>query len=223
MQNPAVLEWLNLHAATGLQIPFIGYAVMDFIVGGVQMPANRGKHDKSGNGCLRSATGSRTGPSSRSSWATPVLLGEIWPRFWPTLRCCSRHKWPRHGAADPQPWRSGHRRPDYSGPSRGREPVRPAGAEWLTPDQQQRFRELNRRWAGVFAAHEDFVRPTLFSITSLQERLPLAAKRYRPLPPSLFPELRPLLQEMLESGVIAESASPWAAPVVLVSPTLCLG
>ncbi|KAJ8339347.1 hypothetical protein SKAU_G00361330 [Synaphobranchus kaupii] len=29
LQNPAVLEWLNLRGANGLQIPFIGYAVMD--------------------------------------------------------------------------------------------------------------------------------------------------------------------------------------------------
>ncbi|KAJ8359048.1 hypothetical protein SKAU_G00155730 [Synaphobranchus kaupii] len=54
------------------------------------------------------------------------------------------------------------------------------------PDQQQRFWELICMWAMVFAAHEEDI------------------------------EWWSLLWEMLESGVIAESASPWAVPVVLM-------
>ncbi|KAJ8352057.1 hypothetical protein SKAU_G00235330 [Synaphobranchus kaupii] len=38
MQNPTILECLNLRAANGLQIPFTGYAVSDFVVGGVHVP-----------------------------------------------------------------------------------------------------------------------------------------------------------------------------------------
>ncbi|KAJ8351958.1 hypothetical protein SKAU_G00234340 [Synaphobranchus kaupii] len=43
MQNPAILEWLNLRAANGLQIPFIVYAVMDFKIRGVHVPALLGE------------------------------------------------------------------------------------------------------------------------------------------------------------------------------------
>ncbi|KAJ8375285.1 hypothetical protein SKAU_G00058650 [Synaphobranchus kaupii] len=71
-------------------------------------------------------------------------------------------------------------------PARAGSPLDLLEAEGLTPDQQQQFRELIRRWAGVFAAHEENF------------------------------ELRSLLRVMLESGVIAESASPGAAQVVLV-------
>ncbi|KAJ8381695.1 hypothetical protein SKAU_G00024730 [Synaphobranchus kaupii] len=39
IQNPAVIEWLNLRAANGLQIHFNSYVVMDFVVGGVHLPA----------------------------------------------------------------------------------------------------------------------------------------------------------------------------------------
>ncbi|KAJ8007897.1 hypothetical protein DPEC_G00098950 [Dallia pectoralis] len=41
-------------------------------------------------------------------------------------------------------------------------------------------------------------------------------ERYRPVPPSLYAELRVLLRGMLDGGVIKESSSPWVAPVVLV-------
>ena len=33
------LPWLTLKAANGLKIPYVGYAVLDFIVGGLEIPA----------------------------------------------------------------------------------------------------------------------------------------------------------------------------------------
>lgn len=36
------------------------------------------------------------------------------------------------------------------------------------------------------------------------------------MPPTLYKEIRSLLKDMLEGGVIKESCSPWAAPIVLV-------
>ncbi|KAJ8351885.1 hypothetical protein SKAU_G00233610 [Synaphobranchus kaupii] len=89
-------------------------------------------------------------------------------------------------------------------------------AKGLTADQQQQFQELIRRWTGVFAAHEDFGKTNAVLHNIPTGEAPPSRKRYRPLPPSLFSELRPLLREMLESRVITEIASPWAAPVVLV-------
>lgn len=46
----------------------------------------------------------------------------------------------------------------------------------------------------------------------------LSSTRFLPglVPLSLNPELRALLQGILKSGVVKESSSPWAAPVVLV-------
>lgn len=41
-------------------------------------------------------------------------------------------------------------------------------------------------------------------------------ERYRPIPPTLYTEVRTLLQGMLKQGVVRESSSPWAAPIVLV-------
>ncbi|KAJ8375754.1 hypothetical protein SKAU_G00063340 [Synaphobranchus kaupii] len=83
-------------------------------------------------------------------------------------------------------------------------------AEGLTPDQQQRFQELIRRWAGVFAAHkEDFGKTD-----AVLHNIPTGDAP--PSHKSLFPELRSLMREMLENRVIAESASLRASPVVLV-------
>lgn len=36
-QDPAQIDWLTLRAANGLKIPYVGYAVLDFVIGGVQV------------------------------------------------------------------------------------------------------------------------------------------------------------------------------------------
>ena len=41
-------------------------------------------------------------------------------------------------------------------------------------------------------------------------------ERYRNIPPALCQEVKDLLRGMLKGGVIRESCSPWAAPIVLV-------
>lgn len=41
-------------------------------------------------------------------------------------------------------------------------------------------------------------------------------ERFRPLPPLLYQEMRSLLAGMLQGGIISESSSPWAAPIVMV-------
>lgn len=57
--------------------------------------------------------------------------------------------------------------------------------------------------------------------TPIKHRIPTGSAepikdRYRPVPPTLYKEIRSLLQGMLEGGVVRESSSPWAAPIVLV-------
>lgn len=37
-RSPEDLHWLTLKAANGLQIPYTGYAILDFSVGGITIP-----------------------------------------------------------------------------------------------------------------------------------------------------------------------------------------
>lgn len=103
--------------------------------------------------------------------------------------------------------------------------VEPAGGhpalglrgEGLTEDQQKRLADLLHRWTHVFAAHEEDYGRTSAVLHSIPTGdAPPVRQRYRPVPPSLYSELRTLLQGMLASGIVTESSSPWAAPVVLV-------
>ncbi|XP_063075849.1 uncharacterized protein LOC134465891 isoform X1 [Engraulis encrasicolus] len=89
--------------------------------------------------------------------------------------------------------------------------------EGLTPAQRQRLQELLGLWQGIFAqSEEDYGRTSAVYHTIPTGNAAPIRQRYRPVPPSLYSELRTLLQGMLEGGVIKESSSPWAAPVVLV-------
>lgn len=87
----------------------------------------------------------------------------------------------------------------------------------LTPDQQEKMTNLLQRWTKVFSSHdEDFGRTGVVKHQIPTGSAPPSRERYRPVPPSLYTELQTLLQNMLDSGVVRESASPWAAPIVLV-------
>ncbi len=44
----------------------------------------------------------------------------------------------------------------------------------------------------------------------------LIRERFRPLPPLLYKEMKALFSGMLQEGIIMESSSPWAAPIVMV-------
>ncbi|XP_062374615.1 uncharacterized protein LOC134062574 isoform X2 [Sardina pilchardus] len=89
--------------------------------------------------------------------------------------------------------------------------------EGLTEDQQEKLTDLLRKWTCVFAAHEeDYGRTSAVLHPIPTGEAPPVRERYRPVPPSLYSELRTLLQGMLASGIVTESSSPWAAPVVLV-------
>lgn len=86
----------------------------------------------------------------------------------------------------------------------------------LDGDQQAQLEVLLRKWSHVFATHdEDFGRTAIITHQIPTGTAPPIRERYRPVPPNLYPELRSLLQGMLDSGVVRESSSPWAAPVVL--------
>ena len=87
----------------------------------------------------------------------------------------------------------------------------------LTAGQQERLTDLLQRWSCVFAAHEEDYGQTKVVMHQIPTAdAPPIRERYRPVPPSLYTALRTLLQGMLASGIVTESSSPWAAPVVLV-------
>lgn len=87
----------------------------------------------------------------------------------------------------------------------------------LTLLQSNQLQGLLESWQKVFAQdEEDYGRTDAVYHTIPTGGAAPIRQRYRPVPPNLYNELRTLLRDMLEDGVIRESASPWAAPVVLV-------
>ncbi|MGH0149668.1 UNVERIFIED_CONTAM: hypothetical protein FKN15_015787 [Acipenser sinensis] len=89
--------------------------------------------------------------------------------------------------------------------------------EGLSIQQQGKLLSLLQEWGGVFAAHdEDYGRTGIIKHFIPTGEVAPIRERYRPIPPTLYQEMRGLLEGMLHSGVIRESTSPWAAPIVLV-------
>lgn len=87
----------------------------------------------------------------------------------------------------------------------------------LNQEQRQRLQELLMKWRSIFAEHdEDFGHTNIVKHQIHTGAAPPSLERYRPVPPSLYPELKSLLRNMLDGGVIRESSSPWAAPIVLI-------
>lgn len=87
----------------------------------------------------------------------------------------------------------------------------------LSEPQQEELSTLLCKWEKVFATHgEDFGRTDLVQHRIHTGSAAPVRERYRPLPPMMYKEMKTLLAGMLEKGVIKESCSPWAAPIVLV-------
>lgn len=87
----------------------------------------------------------------------------------------------------------------------------------LNTEQQCQLQQLLVRWSHVFSFHDEDYGCTDVVTHAIPtgEAAPIR-ERYRPVPPTLYKEVRTLLQGMLKSGVIRESSSPWAAPIVFV-------
>nr|XP_054596242.1 uncharacterized protein LOC129163293 [Nothobranchius furzeri] len=87
----------------------------------------------------------------------------------------------------------------------------------LTSQQQARLQALLHKWKKAFADdEEDFGQTDLVQHRIHTGDAPPIKERYRPSPPSMYQEIKLLLTDMLEKGVVHESCSPWAAPIVLV-------
>lgn len=86
-------------------------------------------------------------------------------------------------------------------------------------DQEQKIaaRETLERWNHIFAQGPNDLGCTasVKHRIRLQDEIPFK-QRHRRIPPSQYDEVRQHLKDMLDSGVIRESHSPYSSPVVLV-------
>ncbi|XP_038062329.1 uncharacterized protein LOC119732798 [Patiria miniata] len=87
----------------------------------------------------------------------------------------------------------------------------------LSGEEKHQFQQLLQRYEEVFSKHDrdlgytDTVKHTIHTGAAAPIR-----QRYRSLPPSQYQEVRKHIQELLEAGVVQESVSPWASPIVVV-------
>ena len=91
--------------------------------------------------------------------------------------------------------------------------------DYLTPDQISRAKSVLNKWSDIFSkgptdlGKTDLVKHNI-NLTDTDET-PFK-EPYRRIPPGLFGEVRMHLKEMLDSGAIRESESPYSSNVVLV-------
>lgn len=83
--------------------------------------------------------------------------------------------------------------------------------------QQEMISDLLSKHQKVFSEHDEDYGHTdrVLHVIPTGDAAPIR-DRYNRIPPKLYQEVRGLLNNMLENGIIKESYSPWAAPVVLV-------
>ncbi|KAK7925039.1 hypothetical protein WMY93_007349 [Mugilogobius chulae] len=86
----------------------------------------------------------------------------------------------------------------------------------LTEDEQRRLNQLLHRWRNVFSMHEEDYGRT----GAVKHQIPTGdanpiRERFRPVPPTLYKEIRSLLKDMLDGGVVRESCSPGQPPLSL--------
>ncbi|PIK39980.1 hypothetical protein BSL78_23185 [Apostichopus japonicus] len=86
-----------------------------------------------------------------------------------------------------------------------------------TPTQIKELRDLLQSHIQAFALHKNELGHT----NVVKHEIPLKddkpfKDRYRRIPPNQYDEVRKCLQDMLESGAIRESHSPYASPIVVV-------
>ncbi|MGL5209396.1 reverse transcriptase domain-containing protein [Cetobacterium sp.] len=89
--------------------------------------------------------------------------------------------------------------------------------EGLEEDQAKQLQSFLSKWQHLFSTHdEDYGRTDAVKHQIPTGEAAPSRERYRPVPPTLYSEVRTLLKGMLDKGIIRESSSPWAAPIVLV-------
>lgn len=87
----------------------------------------------------------------------------------------------------------------------------------LTPEQEQQVRNLVMKFDDIFSKSED----DIGFCNKIEHRIPTEDNipvriPHRRIPPNQWSEVREYLQNALKMGVIRESSSPYAAPVVII-------
>ena len=93
----------------------------------------------------------------------------------------------------------------------------PLDPSQFSPEQQQKVIKLLSKHQNVFSKHDEDYGHTdkVLHVIPTGDSAPIR-DRYSRIPPKLYQEVRGLLGNMLDGGIISEICSSWAAPVVLV-------
>ena len=86
----------------------------------------------------------------------------------------------------------------------------------LSPTQQQQLKVLFQEFSDIVSQGEDDLSCTPLLQHTIEMEGPLLRQPYRRQNPAVQREEMAQVQQMLSSGVIRPSNSPWASPVVMV-------
>ena len=93
---------------------------------------------------------------------------------------------------------------------------RPPVPEHLSPIQQQQLKDLFQEFSDIISQGEDDLGCTPLLQHTIETKGPPLRQPYRRQNPAVLREEMAQVQQMLTSGVIRPSNSPWASPVVMV-------
>ena len=87
----------------------------------------------------------------------------------------------------------------------------------LTDEQSEQLDTLLHKWKHIFASDNSQLghTTTVTHKIELTDNIPFK-ERHRRIPPALYDEVRKHLEGMVQTGVIRESHSPYASPIVIV-------
>ena len=108
--------------------------------------------------------------------------------------------------------------PPPPAPSQNRQPPVP---EHLSPAQQQQLKTLFQEFSDIISQGEDNLGCTPLLQHTIETEGPPLRQPYRRQNPAVCREEMAQVQQMLSSGIIHPSNSPWASPVVMVKKKDC--
>ena len=101
-------------------------------------------------------------------------------------------------------------------PAASKPPCQPPIPEHLSPIQQQQLKNLFQEFSDIISQGEDDLGCTPLLQHTIETKGPPLCQPYRRQNPAVRREEMAHVQQMLTSGIIRPSNSPWASPVVMV-------